>query len=173
MPFQAVHGGIGLCLRENVLQASGSADDMEATMASGTMRGTTGVDRAEGKGLGLVIFAAVLLLVVGSFNLIDGIAAISKSHVFTANATYVIGDLRAWGWVVLIFGVLQILAGGGVMVGNQVARWVGVMLIACNTIAQLFFIPAYPFWSLLIISVDVVALYALCLYGSREDVAGA
>jgi hypothetical protein len=142
-------------------------------MASGTMSGTRGVDSAEGRGLGLVIFAAVLLLVVGSFNLIDGIAAIARSHVFVANATYVIGDLRAWGWVALIFGVLQILAGGGVMVGNQAARWIGVVLIGCNAIAQLFFIPAYPFWSLLIISIDVVALYALCVHGSREDVTGA
>lgn len=142
-------------------------------MASGTMRGTRGVSSAEGRGLGLVIFAAVLLLVVGSFNLIDGIAAIANSHVFTANATYVIGDLRAWGWLALILGALQILAGGGVMVGNQMARWAGVVLIIFNTIGQLFFIPAYPFWSLLIISIDVIALYALCVYGSREDVTGA
>ena len=142
-------------------------------MASGTMRGTTDVGRAEGRGLGLVLFAAVLLLVVGSFNLIDGIAAVANSHVFTANATYVIGDLRAWGWLALTLGALQILAGGGVMMGNQLARWAGVVLVVFNTIGQLFFIPAYPFWSVLIISIDVIALYALCVYGSREDVTGA
>jgi hypothetical protein len=144
---------------------------MEEKMTSATVRGTRKAGRAEGGGLGLVFFAAIMLLVVGFFNLIDGIAAIANSHVFIANATYVIGDLRAWGWVALILGVLQLAAGAGVMVGNQVARWFGVGVIALNTIGQLFFIPAYPFWSLLIIAIDVVALWGLCAYGSRDNVA--
>jgi hypothetical protein len=138
-------------------------------MTSATMRSSrTGGYRTEG--YGLIIFASVLLLVIGFFNLIDGIAAIAKSHVFIANAHYVIGDLRAWGWVVLIFGILQLLAGAGALVGNQLARWCGVGLVGLNAIAQMFFIPAYPFWSLMIIAADVVALYALCVYGSRENV---
>jgi hypothetical protein len=57
------------------------------------------------------------------------------------------------------------------MAGNQLARWTGVGLVCLNLIAQMFFIPAYPFWSLMIIAVDVVALYALCVYGSRENLA--
>src|SRR4029077_7431613 len=91
------------------------------------------------------------------------------SHVFVANAHYVIGDLRAWGWTILILSVLQLAAGLGVLAGNQVARWAGVGLLALNLIAQMFFIPAYPFWSLTIIAVDVVALWGLCVYGSREN----
>jgi hypothetical protein len=142
---------------------------MEAKMTSATVRGARGAGRAEDRGLGLVLFAGVMLLVVGIFNLIDGIAAIAKSHVFVANATYVLGDLRSWGWVALILGVLQLLAGVGVMVGNQAARWFGVAVIGLNAIGQLFFVPAYPFWSLLIIALDVVALYGLCVYGSRPD----
>jgi hypothetical protein len=114
-----------------------------------------------------------MLLVVGLFNVIDGIAAIANSHVFVANAHYVFGDLRAWGWVVLILGLLQLLAGGGVMVGNQAARWFGIAVIGLNLVAQLFFIPAYPFWALTIIAFDVFALYGLCLYGSRANVTGA
>jgi hypothetical protein len=114
-----------------------------------------------------------MLLVVGLFNVIDGIAAIANSHVFVANAHYVFGDLRAWGWVVLILGLLQLLAGGGVMVGNQAARWFGIAVIGLNLVAQLFFIPAYPFWALTIIAFDVFALYGLCLYGSRTNVTGA
>jgi hypothetical protein len=128
-----------------------------------------GVHRAEG--FGLIIFASALLLVVGFFNLIDGIAAVANSHVFIANAHYVFGDLRTWGWITLILGALQLLAATGVIVGNQLARWFAVALIGLNAIAQMFFVPAYPFWALMIIAVDVVALWGLCTYGSRENLA--
>src|SRR5438876_7121084 len=119
-------------------------------MTSAAMRsaGSRGDAYAEGRGYGLVLFAAVLLLVIGFWNLIYGIAAIANSHVFVANAHYVVGDLRAWGWVTLIFAVLQILAGVGVMMGNQFARWFAVAAVGLNAINQMFFLPAYPFWSL-------------------------
>jgi hypothetical protein len=124
---------------------------------------------AEGHGYGLVLFASVLLLVVGFFNMLYGIAAIANSHVFVANAHYVIGDLRAWGWVTLIISVLQLVAAGGILAGNQLARWFAVAVVGLNAIAMMFFIPAYPFWALVIIAVDVVALYGLCAYGSRAN----
>ena len=137
-------------------------------MTSATVRRARGADR--GEGYWMVVFAASLLGVAGIFNLIDGIAAVARSHVFVANAHYVIGDLRTWGWVTLILGVLQLLAMLGVLVGNQVARWFGVAVIGLNAIAQMFFIPAYPFWSLMIVAVDVVALWGLCAHGSRENI---
>ena len=82
-----------------------------------------------------------------------------------------IGDLRAWGWVVLILGLVQVLASIGVLAGNQAAHWFGVAVIGLNAIGQMFFIPAYPFWSLMIIAVDVVALWGLRAYGNRENAA--
>ena len=138
-------------------------------MTSATTRPARGTRGRGGEGYGLVLFAAVMLLVTSFFNLIDGIAAVANSHVFVANAHYVIGDLRAWGWTALILSILQLLAGLGVLAGNQLARWAGVGLLALNLIAQMFFLPAYPFWSLTIIAVDVVALWGLCVYGSREN----
>jgi len=131
----------------------------------------TGGHRAEQRGYGLIIFASVLLLVVGSFNLIYGIAAIAKANVFVANAHYVFGDLRSWGWITLILGGLQVLAGLGVLTGNPFARWFAVAVIAINAVNQMVFLPAYPLWSLTIIAVDIVALYGLCAYGSRENLA--
>ena len=142
-------------------------------MTSGTMRPARGRSYAEGRGYGLVIFAGVLLLVSGFWNLIYGIAAIAQSHVFVANAHYVFGNLRAWGWITLIFAVLLLVAGGGVMVGNQMARWFAIVVLGLNLIEQMFSIPAYPFWSLTIIALDVVALYGLSAYGSRENVEAA
>jgi hypothetical protein len=123
----------------------------------------------QGEGYWMIVFAVALLVTVGFFNLIDGIAAIANSHVFIANAHYVVGDLRAWGWVVLILGVLQLIAAIAILAGSQAARWFAVVVIGLNAIGQMLFIPAYPFWSLLIIAVDIVALWGLCAYGSREN----
>jgi hypothetical protein len=130
----------------------------------GEARGPT-----EGQGYGFVLFASILLVVVGCFNLIQGIAAVANSHVFTAHAHYVFANLKTWGWITLILGALQLLAAVGVLAGNQLARWFAVVVIGLNAIDQMFFIPAYPFWALTIIALDVVALYGLCAYGSREN----
>jgi len=143
-------------------------------MTSATLKPAGAAGRhAPGRGLGLVIFAAVLLAVIGFFNLLDGIAAIANSHIFVGNAHYVVGDLRAWGWVMTIFGAVQLLAALGVWAGNQAARWFAVAVVGLNAVAQMFFIPAYPFWSLLIIAIDIVALWGLCAYGSRENLGAA
>jgi hypothetical protein len=138
-------------------------------MTSAAMR-SRGSQYVEGRGYGLIIFASVLVLVIGFWNLVQGISAIARSHVYVANAHYVFGDLRSWGWVTLIFSILLLLAGVGVLIGNQLARWFAVAMVGLNAIAQMFFIPAYPFWSLTIIAMDVVALYGLCAYGSRANV---
>jgi len=138
---------------------------------------TTNTSRSAGgrrgvrQGGGLIFFACVLLLVVGFFNIIEGIAAIANSHVFVANAHYVFANLRTWGWITLIIGVLQLIAAGGIVTGNQLARWFAVAVVGLNAIDMMFFIPAYPFWALTIIALDVVALYGLCVYGSRENLA--
>ena len=133
-----------------------------------TSRGRRG-HRAEGSGYGLILFAAVLLLMVGFFNMIYGIAAIANSHVFVANAHYVFANQRTWGWITLIIGALQLIAAGGIVTGNQLARWFAVAVVGLNAIDMMFFIPAYPFWALTIIAIDVVALYGLCVYGSRAN----
>jgi hypothetical protein len=142
-------------------------------MASATIKpdSGTGGRHAEGRGFGLIAFASILLFVDGFFNMLYGIAAIANSHVFVANAHYVIGDLRAWGWITLIIAVLQLAAGAGVLAGNQLARWFAVAVVGISAIEMMFFLPAYPLWALAIIAIDVVALYGLCAYGSRENLA--
>jgi hypothetical protein len=143
-------------------------------MTSATMRHHGAAGRhAEGRGLGMVVFAGALLALIGFFNLLDGIAAIAKSSFFIGSARFVVGDLRAWGWVMTIFGAVQLLAAAGVFMGNQLARWFAVAVVGLNAIGQMFFIPAYPFWSLLIIAADIVALWGLCAYGSRENMGAA
>src|ERR1700740_2341684 len=123
----------------------------------------------EERGQGWLTFAGVLLLTLGTINVIDGIAAISTAHFYVGNAHYVFGDLKTWGWVVLCLGVLQLLVGLGVFSKNQLARWSGVVVLSLNAIAQLLMMPAYPFWSLAIFAVDIVAVYALIAYGTRTS----
>ena len=91
---------------------------------------------------GLLIYAAVLVGILGLSNLLDGIAAIAKSSVFIGNARYVFGDLRAWGWVMLILGALQLVAVLGLLARNQLARWFAVAVLAVNVLAQIAFIPS-------------------------------
>jgi hypothetical protein len=121
----------------------------------------------EERGQGWIMFAAVLLLTLGTLNVIDGIAAIGNAHFYVANARYVFGDLNTWGWIVLCLGVLQLLVGFGVFAKNQFARWTGVAVLSLNAIAQLLMMPAYPFWSLAIFSIDIIAIYGLVAYGKR------
>ena len=140
-------------------------------MTSATDRPASGTGgyQEERHGRGFMAFASILLFVIGFFNVIYGVAAIGGSNVFVADAHYVIGDLRTWGWVTVVLGGSQLLAAFGVLGGNQLARWFAVAVIGLNAIGQMFATPGYPVWSLTIIAMDIVALYALCAHGSRQN----
>jgi hypothetical protein len=119
-------------------------------------------------GAGWLAFAAIMLGFAGTFNFIDGLLAIGKSHVYTANATYVFSDLRTWGWIVLTLGLLQIIAAFAIFTGSELARWFGIFAAGVSGIGQLMFIPAYPFWGLALFTVDVLIIYALAVYGGHR-----
>ena len=118
-------------------------------------------------GSGWITFAGVVIIMVAILNIIDGIAAISTSSFFANDARYVISDLNTWGWVMLGLGVLQMAVGFGVWAGNKLARWAGIVVVSLNAVAQLLFIPAYPFWSLSIFALDILVLYGLAAHGGR------
>ena len=141
----------------------------EAFSASSAPTGASGsyTEYDDDRGYGWVAFAGVLLLVVGTLNTIEGIAAIGNAHFFHHNVNYVFGSLNAWGWITLIIGVVQLVVGFGVFAKNPFSRWVGVIALACNAVAQLLFIPAYPFWSLALFAIDILAIYGLVAYGKR------
>ena len=126
----------------------------------------------EERGSGWVTFAGILLLIIGTLNTIEGIAAISKSGFFVNDTKYIAGDLRAWGWTVLFIGIAQVLLGLGVFARNQFARWGGVTVLGLNSIAQLMFIPAYPFWSLAIFALSIVIIQQISAHGTEGRGAG-
>jgi hypothetical protein len=114
-----------------------------------------------------MVFAVVLLFVVDFFNAIDGIAAIANCNIHRRRT---LRDRRParLGCVALILGAVQVFAAIGVLAGNQAVRWFAVAVIGLNAIRRMFSIPGYPVWALMIIAVDVVALWGLCLREPRE-----
>jgi hypothetical protein len=124
------------------------------------------------RGLGRAIFAAVFLMVAGVLNIIYGIAGISKSHVFTTNAHYVFGNLKTWGWVTLIIGIIEILASLSLFGGGAFGRWFGIFAGALAAIAALLAIPAYPLWAIAIFALSLWIVYGLVVYGEDIRAAG-
>ena len=122
---------------------------------------------AEESGGGWITFAGVMIVIVAALNIIDGIAAISNSKFFVGGAKYILSGLNTWGWIVLVIGCIQVLVALGIWSGNQLARWTGVFIVSLNAIAQLMFIPSYPFLALSIFTLDILVIYGLCAYGGR------
>jgi uncharacterized membrane protein HdeD (DUF308 family) len=122
----------------------------------------------EPQGAGWVLFAGIMLLVAGVLNVIYGIAAISKSSFFVADQKYIVSDLKTWGWIVLILGVVQGAAAFSIWNGNQFGRWFGIGAAALSAIGALLSIPGYPFWSLAIFALDILIIYGLAAYGGQH-----
>jgi hypothetical protein len=120
------------------------------------------------KGVGWITFAALMLGFAGTFTLIDGIVALSKSKFYVDGAVYVFSDVRGWGWIMLVLGACTLVAAFAVFGGSQAARWFGVALAGINAIGQLMFLPAYPWWAMAVFAVDVLVIYALVAYGGRD-----
>ncbi len=119
-------------------------------------------------GTGWITYASLMLGLVGVFNVIDGIVALSKSKFYVAGASYVFSDLRTWGWIVLVLGVAQVFAALYVVRGSEAARWFGVGAASVNAIAQLMFLPSYPLWAISAFAIDVLVVYALIVYGGKR-----
>jgi hypothetical protein len=106
-----------------------------------------------------------MILIAGTMNTVGGIAAIDSANFFTSDARYIFSDLNTWGWIILVIGLMQLFAGFSIWRGNEYGRWIGVLTASLNALAQLFFIPAYPLWSLAIFILDILVIYGLVVYG--------
>ena len=117
--------------------------------------GSGGLDYSyyeDDRGYGLVTFAGVMLTIAAVLNTLYGIAAITKAHVFVANAHYVFGNLSTWGWFVLALGILQFFAAFAIWRGVPWGRWFGVVCASLNAILQTLWIPAYPILAITILT---------------------
>lgn len=118
---------------------------------------------------GWIAFAAAILVLLGAFNIIEGLAAllVGDQYFVTGAGGLLIFNLGGWGWIHLAIGAIQAFAGLGLLTGSQLARGVAVLMVVINAVAQLTFIGAAPIWSAIIIAVDVVVLWALIVHGAE------
>jgi hypothetical protein len=114
-----------------------------------------------------VLFAAVMLAILGALNLTAGVAAVANSDFFIDDARFILGGLNTWGWVMIAVGATQLLVAIGVRAGATGVRWVGVAIAAANAIVQLFFIQAYPWISVMLFGLGVLVIYGLVVHGGR------
>jgi hypothetical protein len=141
----------------------------EATRTGSGNDSTTGyTERDQVTGwTGWVVFAGLMLVMLGLFQAIEGLVAIfDQGYYLVGSEGLVVNvDYTAWGWVHLILGVLAIAAGFGLIAGNMAARVVGVILAVLSAILNLAFIAAYPVWSIIVIAIDVIVIYAIVVHG--------
>jgi hypothetical protein len=129
-------------------------------------------DGTSGGAVGGVYFAGILLVIVGIFGALEGLAAIIKDEFFVVSPNYYITiDATGWGWIHLILGILVAFAGFAVFAGRTWGRVVGIFLASLSAIANFMFLPIYPFWSILIIALDIWIIWALAVHG-REVASG-
>jgi|SRR4051794_20109513 len=121
----------------------------------------------ETDGYGWVVFAATMVGIVGTLNVIYGIAAISNSRFYARDVTYIVSDLNTWGWALLILGAVQFCASFGIFLQMTGARWVGILSAAVNAIIQLLVLPGAPFLALALFSIDILVIYGLIAHGRR------
>jgi hypothetical protein len=116
---------------------------------------------------GGVVFAAVLLVLIGIFQLIAGLAAIFDDEFFVVTQNYVFDlDTTAWGWVHLILGLALVLTGAGLMRGSPWAGIVALALAMLSAVANFFFIPYYPFWAIVEIALAIWVIWSLTRPGT-------
>jgi hypothetical protein len=116
---------------------------------------------------GFVIFAALMMLLIGTLQMIEGLTALLADDHYEVPARGLAVDLGyvAWGWIHLLLGAAIFASGLGVLAGNVAARVVGVALAATNAVASLLFLAAAPLWGAILVTVDVLVIYALTVHG--------
>jgi hypothetical protein len=122
---------------------------------------------------GWVIFAGVILLISGIFSIVQGIVAVvgPNSYYVVTEGSLFLFDVAGWGWWNIIIGVLLALTAVALMAGQTWARIVAVILVIISAIGQLLLIPAQPWWSIIVIAIEILVIYALIVHGRelRED----
>jgi hypothetical protein len=111
---------------------------------------------------GWVTFAGIMLLLIGVINVFQGFVALfSDERVVVTARNFVLVNMTSWGWTVLLSGLILIVVGAGLVLGAAWARIVGIVVVGLHAATQVAWLGAYPIWSLLMITLDTLVLFAL------------
>jgi hypothetical protein len=126
------------------------------------------------RGAGRVVFAAVLLILVGTINVIYGIGSLDDANVFVNDTRFIFSNLNTLGWVLIVLGIIQLTAGFSLFGGGTYGRLIGVIAGSLGAIGALLSIGgSYPWWSLCVFALCVFVVHGLIVYGSDEPVRSA
>jgi hypothetical protein len=125
------------------------------------------------RGAGRIVFAATLLLMAGTLNILYGIGALGDSSIFVGDTRYILDDLNTLGWVLVVLGVIQLTAGFSLFAGHAYGRVIGVIAGSLGAIGALLSIGGtHPWWSLGIFFLCVYVVHGIIVFGEDETVAG-
>ena len=113
---------------------------------------------------GWIGFAGIVMLILAGIDVIQGLIALFDDNYYVVSPSgFLVVDLTAWGWALLIYGVILALVGLGLMAGKGWARWLTIIFVSVNVFAQLGFLgnSQYPIWSLTVLALNIIVLYAL------------
>ena len=120
--------------------------------------------------VGLARFAGVVMIISGIFQLFEGLAAIVQQGYYVISHTYAFYlNVSTWGWINLIIGIVVTIVGFSIFSGKMWARVISIILVSISAIANFFYIPYYPIWAILIISLDIAVIWALSSYAPAYD----
>ena len=116
---------------------------------------------------GWVVFASFMMILLGTFQVIQGLVALFDDGFYAVRSDGLVVNVNynVWGTIHLLLGILVLAAGVGVLSGNLAARTLGVILASLSALANIIFIEAYPIWSIIVITVDILVIYALTVHG--------
>jgi hypothetical protein len=117
--------------------------------------------------IGVVVFGGILLFLLGIFHLFEGLVALADDHHYRARAEALALNIpySAWGWVHVVIGVVAIAAATGIFLGMLWARLLGVVIALLSAFSSMLFVASYPLWSIILIGMDVLVIYALVAHG--------
>ena len=123
-------------------------------------------ENRSGAAVGFTYFASLMMIVIGFFDIIQGLAAIIKQTWYAVSPNYAFKfNVATWGWITLLIGIIVLLAGFGLWSGAAWARTVGVIMAAVVAIEEFAFLPYYPVWSITVILLSVFVIWALTMHG--------
>jgi hypothetical protein len=123
----------------------------------------------EPTGTNWIVFAGIMFLVSATLNVIWGIAAVSNSHFFVGDASFILSGLNTWGWIAMGFGALEVLAAFSIFRGGTFGRWFGITVAGLALLGAMMSIPAYPLWSLVLVALGVLVIYGLAAHGGKPE----